>query len=185
MRSARTSRRHGAGDQRHSRSVQSSTRRTASGGGVGIAAIAQVAQPAEAVQGIEPKRRRARALPRRVVRFGRHGARAAAGGRSSPMQQALAGRRIARPGVGRHGEEAFGRAVAQGQGIEAGGQQPAAEFAASPAPPGERGRAGWARSGWAGRRPSKAHRAVACLRQRASSFLFFLVRWRIHRPVEG
>ena len=98
-------------------------------GGGRIAAIAQVAQPAEAVQGIEPKRR---ARPRaatagRPIRAPR---RRAAAGQKLAHEQALARRRIARPGVGRHGEEAFGRAVAQGQGIEAGAEQPAAEFAA-------------------------------------------------------
>ena len=119
-----------AGDQRHSRSIQSSTRRTASGGGAGIAAIAQVAQPAEAVQGVEPERGR---RPRAATADRRDSGATAPElpwARSSPMQQALAGRRIARPGVGRHGEEAARRAVAQGQGIEAGGEQPAAEFAA-------------------------------------------------------
>ena len=50
--------------------------------------------------------------------------------RSSPSSRRWPRRRIARPGIGRHGEEALGRAVAQGQGIEAGGEQPAAEFAA-------------------------------------------------------
>ena len=151
-------------------------------GGGRIAAIAQVAQPGEAVQGIEPKRRSAGALPRRVGRFGRHRARAAAR-QELAHEQALADRRIARPGVGRHGEEASGRAVAQGQGIEAGGEQPAAEF---PALAGRRlGRAAGHGADGPGYRPSKAHRTVACLRQRASSFLFFLVRWRIHRPVEG
>ena len=79
MRSASTSRFQVTGDQRHSRFDQSSTRRTASGGGRRIAAIAQVAQPGEAVQGIEPQRLGARAPPRRVVAFGRHGAGAAAG----------------------------------------------------------------------------------------------------------
>ncbi len=99
-------------------------------GGGRIAAIAQVAQPAEAVQGIEPQRGSARALPWRVVvRIGRDGPRAAAGQKFA-QQQALAARLIARPGIGRHGEEAFGRAVAQGQGIKPGGQQPAAEFPA-------------------------------------------------------
>ena len=100
---------------------QSGTRR--------IAAIAQVAQPGEAVQRIDPEGRSIGPLPGRIFRLGRHRPRAAVGGELA-AQQALAERRVAGPGIGRHGEEAARRAVAQGQGIEGGAQEPAAEFAA-------------------------------------------------------
>ena len=70
----------------------------------GIAAIAQVAQPAKAVQGIHPQGGRAEATPRRVVRFGRHGAGAAASQKLA-HDQALPDGWIAWPAVGRHGEE--------------------------------------------------------------------------------
>ena len=129
MRSARTSRRQVAGDQRHSRLVQSSTRRTASGAAAGSPQSRRSRSQAKPFRASSQSAGAPGALPRRVVRFGRHGARAAAGQKLA-HEQALADRRIARPGVGRHGEEALGRAVAQGQGIEAGGEQPAAEFAA-------------------------------------------------------
>ncbi len=98
-------------------------------GSAGIAAVAQVAQPAKTVQQVEPECGRAGALPWRVIGRGRHGARAATGQKLAG-KQALAADRVAGPGVGRHGKEAFGGAEAQGQGIEAGTEQPAAEFTA-------------------------------------------------------
>ena len=181
MRSARTSRRQVAGDQRHSRSVQSSTRRTASGAALG-----------------SPQSRRSRSQPK-PFRASSHSAGAPArchGGssdsgatapalpraRSSPSEQALAGRlnRPARCRAPRRRSCAACRSPGSGNR----GGRPAASGRIC-RPRRRPWRAGWARSGWAGRRPSRAHRTVACLRQRASSFLFFWSDGRIHRPVEG
>ncbi|TMJ21835.1 MAG: hypothetical protein E6G95_21495 [Alphaproteobacteria bacterium] len=92
----------------------------------GIAAVAQIAQPAEAVQAVEPERAGGGAPPRRVVTLRRHRADLAMRHQLADHQP-QADHGVARPRIGRHGEEALGAAPAQGQGIERRAEQPAAE----------------------------------------------------------
>ena len=90
----------------------------------GIAAVAQVAQPAKAVQRIEPQRVGAGSLPGRIV-AGRSDSTDHTERRKLAHHQALAHGGVARPGIGRHGEEGLRRAIAQRQGVKRQAQHPA------------------------------------------------------------
>jgi hypothetical protein len=92
----------------------------------GIAAVAQVPQPGKAVQGIQPQHAGARPAPRRVVAPGHHGADLAVGHQLAG-DQAHADHGIAGPRIRRHGKKGARAAPTQGQRIEPGAQQPAAE----------------------------------------------------------
>ena len=105
---------------------------------------------------------------------GHHGADAAAG-QQLARDQALADRRIARPRIGRHGEEAARACRSPRSGNRApepSSQRPKPRLSPRPASAGR----GEERSGRDGRRPPKAHRAVARLRRPASSVFCSLAR---------
>ena len=119
----------------------------------GIAAVTQVAQPGEAVQGVEPQRRRAFALPRRIGALRRHRADLAMG--QQLAHRATAARPPDRPARDR----ARRRRSSWGCDGRASGNK-----TASPAATDRIGsgtgvpRLGERGSGWAGTRPPTDHR---------------------------